>query len=89
MRWGGGISGASASSRSRLPCCAYHGRRIVGEDAGHGLQIADVAVDHAEEREDEGNNPRRNKVHIKGSSYCERARSLCAFALLFAFAMTK
>ena len=31
---------------------AYHGRRIVGEDAGHGPQIADVAVDHAEERED-------------------------------------
>ena len=30
------------------------GRGIVGEDTGHRLQVADVAVDDAEERENGG-----------------------------------
>lgn len=33
---------------------ADHGRWIVREDAGHRLQVAHVAIDHAEEREDGG-----------------------------------
>jgi hypothetical protein len=33
---------------------ADHGRGIVREVAGHRLQVAYVAVDHAEEREDGG-----------------------------------
>ena len=31
-----------------------HGRRVVREDARHGRQVADVAIDDAEERKDGG-----------------------------------
>ena len=33
---------------------AYHRGRVVGEDARHWRQVADVAVDHAKERNDGG-----------------------------------
>ena len=42
------------SFRSRLPVLRIAGRWVVGEDAGHRLRVTDVAIDHAEEREDGG-----------------------------------
>ena len=48
---------AHASHRQHLGACvsvADHGRRIVGKDAGHRRQVADVAVDHPKERDDRG-----------------------------------
>jgi hypothetical protein len=33
---------------------AYHRGRIVGENAGHRWQVADVSVHHPEERDDRG-----------------------------------
>lgn len=42
------------SFRSPLPVLRIAGRWVVGEDAGHRLRVTDVAIDHAEEREDGG-----------------------------------
>lgn len=52
-------------------CVADHGRGIVWEDAGHGRQVADVAADDAEEREDYTQNDPRSSggsfSHIRAS----------------------
>lgn len=41
------------ASHPRLRFITDHRRGIAGEDARHGLQVADVAIDRAEEREDD------------------------------------
>jgi hypothetical protein len=44
----------SASASSHSGRVADHWSWIVWEDAGHLREVADIAVDHAEEREDGG-----------------------------------
>ena len=71
VRGGGGIPTASASSRSQPPSCGSGGLDSQGIRPSHGPQIANVAIDHAEEGEDGGS---------VGGDAVEVAHELCLFA---------
>jgi hypothetical protein len=52
VRGGGGMPQRISTISQPGPGIAYHGGRVVAEHARHRRQIANIAVDHAEERDD-------------------------------------
>ena len=67
--WREGNSGVCAPIVS-LARVAEHRSKIVGKNAGHWLQVTDIAIDHAEQCDD-GGLVGGDAVEIAHKAYCE------------------